>query len=204
MLTLEQTDSVFETNANSSGVHEFRLVKKGVIPSGKNIYIYQRTCTEEKLVGHIVGFEVVIPKVVKAGTVYKFPGGLEKTISEDTEVYPGTSSFGKSAWFFPTLHSAEQKFELLTALPIEIPETEDEPEEVGETVPKGRGRPKVDRPPLTLITGEFSATELATKNNVEYCVASQFIKEQVALGKFKVGRKERRAARGKETQLYIN
>jgi hypothetical protein len=202
MLTLEQTDAEFETNANSTGLQQFLLIKRGVNPAGKHVYIYQRSHAVGERLGKVFGFEVVIPKVVKAGTVYKFPGGAEKTIAEDMEVYPNgaKTDFGKRAWFCVTLESAEKRFAIITAVPIEIPEGEDEEDDAS----KERGRPKAERAPLTLPEGEFSVTEVAHKNGVEYIVASQFVKEKVAAGLLKVGRKERRAARGKETQLYFS
>lgn len=190
MLTLQQTDAEFETNANSTGLQQFRIVKSGVIPADKNIYIYQRTHCEGKRVGKVFGFEVVIPKIIKAGTVYTFPTGQTKTIAEDTEVYPTKTDFGKRAWFCVNMEQAEKMFEVLTAVPVEIPEGDEEASKQG-------------REPLSLPAGEFSVTEVAQKNGVEYNVASQFVKEQVAAGVVKVGRKERRAARGKETQLYF-
>lgn len=202
MLTLEKDSPEFETNANQTGVQQFLLVKKGTTPDGKNVYIYQRTHSVGERLGKIFGFEVIIPNIKKAGT-YPLPGGKTITYNEDFEEYPGASLFGKRAWFFSNLQSAEKRFETLTSVPVAEPEDTTEPDPVPEsTEPKRRGRPKAERPPLELLVGEFSVKELAEKNKVDYPIAFVFLKEQVAAGAVKLTRTERRAARGPETQLY--
>ena len=55
---------------------------------------------------------------------------------------------------------------------------------------------------LILLDGEFSVKELAEKNGVDYPIASIFLKEQESAGLVKRTRTERRAAKGKETQLF--
>ena len=55
---------------------------------------------------------------------------------------------------------------------------------------------------LVLLDGEFSVKDLAEKNGVEYPIASVFLKEQETIGLVKRTRTERRAAKGKETQLF--
>lgn len=206
----------FETNANGTGTQIFRQLQKGVTLKGKPVYLYQRVFSKGKRTGETFGFEVVIPSVKKAG-VYDLP--LDKkapvgtpvptiTYAEDFEEYPGAAKFGFSAWSYPAYQQggAQWRFKTLTEIPIDIPEVEDDIENIEDSIPvapKTRGRPKAERPPITLPEGEFSKTEVAQKNGVAYIVAHTFIEEQVAAGVVKVGRKERRAARGKETQLYF-
>jgi len=61
---------------------------------------------------------------------------------------------------------------------------------------------KAEKKSIILPVAEFSVKEIAEQNKVEYPIAFVFVKEQVAAGTVKPTRKERRAARGKETQLY--
>lgn len=192
----------FETNANSTGMQQFLQIECGVTLTGKPVYIYQRTYSEGKRTGQLFGFEVVIPSVKKAGT-YPLPGGKTITYTEDFEEYPGASKFGFSAWSYPSYQpgAAKCKFKNLTEAPVEVEEVEDANDEP--TLPEpAKGRPKAVRPPIVLPETEFSVKELAEQNKTEYPYAFLFVKEQVAAGKVKLTRKERRATRGPETQLY--
>lgn len=192
----------FKTNANATGVQWFRQIKSGTTPEGKTVYVYERVHAEGNREGRVFGYEVVTPSVKRAGT-YPLPGGKTITYAEDFEEYPGASKFGFSAWSFPYYQkgAAIWKFEQLTA-PAPV-KTEPSTETPAPSCGRGRGRPKAERPPLNLPEGEFSVTEVAQKNGVEYVVAFQFVKDKVTEGVVKKGRKERRAARGPETQLYF-
>lgn len=75
-------------------------------------------------------------------------------------------------------------------------------QEPPQTENKHRGRPKVERASLLLPVGEFSVKELAEQNKVDYPIAFIFVKEQMAAGAIEKTRSERRAAKGKETQLF--
>lgn len=201
MRTLEP---VFQTNANATGLQEFKQIKRGMLPSGKSICIYQRTRLEGPMAGQIFGFEVVIPSVKKAGT-YPLPGGKTITYNEDFEEYPGASKFGFSAWYGGTLATAELVYNRKTTEAAPVIESEDD----GETdapvvvkVPGKRGRPRVERPLITLPPVEFSVKELAELNKVQYVIAYQFLKEEMKAGHVKETREERRASRGPMTQLF--
>lgn len=198
MLTLEQAEPTFESNANSTGLHKFEMVKRGTTTDGKNVYIYRRVLKT----GKIFGFEVFVAKFIKAGTVLKFPGGVEKTITEDTEQYATKTDFGKRAWFCSSLERAETRFKQLIEIQHNTTENEEESEVETDGTSGVRGRPKADRPVLTLPVAEFSIKELAEQNKVDYSVAFIFAKEMETAGKIKRTREERRAARGKATQLF--
>ena len=205
---MKEIELEFVTNANKTGDMTFKRVKQGVAPNGRNVYIYSRT----KMDGTFFSYEVIVPKVKKAGTYNLPPKGSGKTITyaEDFEEYPGAKTgFGHYAWEIRTLTAAEAKFKLLTQVAIEIPEEDEEDEpattaSVNEPVaPKHRGRQKGPRPVLTLPpVGElFSVKELAAQNKVEYIVADVFRKE--ALGKtIQFVKTERRNVKGPETSLY--
>lgn len=203
MLTLDVTDSVFETNANQTGNQRFEMVKKGSA-GDKNVYIYRRTFLEGPRAGKVFAYEVFIPKVLKAGTIQKFPGGKEILIEQDTEEYANgaKTDFGKRAWFCASLERAEARFDQLTQIQIEDSNEETESEVEVDNSPRVRGRPKADRPVLTLPVIEFSVKELAEANKVDYPVAFLFLKEMEEAGKVLRTRQERRAVKGKPTQLF--
>lgn len=94
---------VFVTNADACGDHVFtQVARKG------NIAVYRRDGIDD---GRCYGWEVILIKTVKAGTVY-VKGGTPT--DSDTESYPGCKSFGKIGWFYPSLDCAMNKFEDLT------------------------------------------------------------------------------------------
>lgn len=195
-------DKEFTTNANQAGLQTFTQMKREALSNGKNVYLYVRTAENEA----VFAYEVFIASVKKAGE-YKLPGGKTITYTEDFEEYPGASKFGVSAWFLASLVTAEAKFLELTTAPVE---KTPEPAIVGGAAlgealaptKKGRGRPKGARPLLDLPDVEFSVKELAAKNDVAYPIAFVFLKEAEAQGTVKRTRTERRAAKGKPTQLF--
>lgn len=202
---MKTIEPVFAKNANQCGKMTFTQIKVGVNPAGRNVYIYRR----DKMDGTFFSFEVFIAMVKKAGS-YKVPtpkGQEQKyiTYEEDFEEYPGASLFGRIAWEIKNLPWAEHRFQELTATAIDVPDEdegdEDESDETPEsTEPKHRGRPKKVLPEFKIPDGEFSVKELAASNGTEYVTAYQFIQQNMNL--FVPTRTERRAAKGKETQLY--
>lgn len=102
--------SVFVTNADACGDHVFtQVARKG------NVAIYRR----DKVNGGCFGFETVVIKTVKAGTVY-VKGGTPTT--SETESYPGAASFGRLGWYYPSLGDAMAKLQELTREEVK-PET---------------------------------------------------------------------------------
>lgn len=186
MLSLKEDSLKFEANANSTGLQKFTLYNHGVTPDKRNVYMYIRTHLAKELEGQVFGYEVFIPKIKKAGT-YPLPpkgSGLTITYEEDFEEYPGASSFGKNAWFYNDIKSAEKRFNSL----------------IGSTL---NSRKKSDTSTFIIPDNEFSVKELAEQNKIEYPIAFLFVKEQEKAGKVKRTRTERRNERGKETQLFL-
>ena len=150
------------------------------------------------------GYEIFKVKVVKAGT--PMPGG--GVVAEDYEQWPGDNAFGRTAWHCHSLKWVEKRFDEITnkALGIvEEPEIEDEETVETETQPtRGRGRPRAEIPTMTIPTVEFTVGDLAEANNVEYHIASMYVKENV--GKlFKLNRTGRKegTTRGKPSNFYV-
>jgi hypothetical protein len=111
--------TVFITNADACGDHVFtQLARKG------NVAVYRRTKVSD---GTCQGFETVVIKTVKAGTVYARGG---TPTAADTESYPGSASFGRLGWHFYSKRSALEKMEELT-------KEEVKPEMVGEWIVPG-------------------------------------------------------------------
>ena len=123
----------FVTNANSCGDHIFNQVaRKG------NVAVYKRTKVED---GLIAGFETIIIKTVKAGTVYA--KGAVPTLT-DTESYPGEASFGRLAFACSTETRALEKMEELLTKDVE----------------------EKDEPAVTIPSNPFTLVEFAGLNGL--------------------------------------
>jgi hypothetical protein len=148
---------------------------------------------------HDAGFEVI---VIGRHDGYELGGNK----IEPAETFPSPEQWGTRGWTYTTLLDAETRFAslinkqspfVIEHSPEEIPSVNDDSS--NEPTSK-RGRPKADRPMLSIPEGKFSVKDLAAHNKVEYIVASVFLKENPSLFKF-VGT-ERRATKGKPTNIY--
>lgn len=183
MITLEKE---FETNANASGTQTFRQIKAGTRvhtnkrtkeQSTQNVYIYERIMKD----GKIFGYEVVIPGIIKGGTEQKFPNGVTKTIEDDTEMYPGASSFGRTAWFLSNEARAEDCF--------------------NEVLKEGGSDEENEGDVIKIPNHEFAVKDYAEELGLPYADVANWAQSQIKEGKLKVLRKERRAARGRATNI---
>jgi len=199
----------FVKNANKCGKNIFTRIKHDTNPAGQPVYIYKRTSIDKR----ILGFEVFVPTIKKAGTYNLPPKGSGKTITyeEDFEVYPGAkSSFSHSAFFCANMERATIRFNDFMKGEVVVLDDDDDEEvidavtvEPDATEPgtrKGRGRPRRERTELIIPDKEFSVKELAELNKVDYSIAFIFIKEHPKQIEFV--RSEHRATRGKPTNLY--
>lgn len=191
MITLEKE---FQSNANQCGLHTFKQIKQGKTPNGKNVYIYERR-NERK----IQFYEVVVPVIIKKGTIQRFPNGTTKTVEDDTEMYPGASSFGRNAYNCINIDRANIRFNQFTNLTQDIPDEEIELERDTNKLPKTS---KIKNESILIPDNEFSTTELAEYNKISYPLAFLFLKEQLANGTIKFVRKEQRNAKGKATSIF--
>jgi hypothetical protein len=157
----------FIVNNDGCGDHVFTQEKR----SG-NVCIYRRN----KLNGDLVGFEVIVIKVVKAGT--PLPGG--NFVEKDYEKYPGAKSFGLTGWYYKTLQEAEKRFtNLLKSVPVE------------------------DDEPLTIPDGEFTQVDFATANCLPPRGKTyDDLQKLVDTGIVRVSRRIKKGA-GQPTCLYI-
>lgn len=204
MITLQKE---FQTNANQTGTQTFRQIKSGtrvyVSTRGRskgesqtqNVYIYQRVTTS----GKTYGFEVVVPTLVKAGTVQKFPNGSERSYDDDTEFYPGAESFGKRGWACVNEEHAIRVFDKVIDGTIN-----DQPEESEESEPENESpKPARKKNSIQAPAGEWTVKELSDKLGLPYIDVSNWVQGQLREGKVKVVRTERRAARGRATNILM-
>lgn len=184
MITLEKE---FETNANSTGLQTFRQVKVGVRKvvnrrtkeaRDQNVYVYQRITKD----GSTFGFEVVVPHVLKSGTVQKFPNGTTREIADDTEMYPGASQFGTLGWFCANQDRAEELFDEL--IQESVSDSESNEEEA-----------------IRIPNHEFAVKDYAEELGLSYIEVSNWAQAMIREGKIRVIRTERRAARGRATNI---
>jgi hypothetical protein len=182
MITLEKE---FQTNANQTGLQTFRQIKQGTRrvtnrrtkeTRDQNVYIYVRIKTD-KVGDKVFGYEVVIPQIKKAGT-YPLPGGGTQTYDEDTEMYPGASVFGQFGWFCASEANAERVFDELV-----------------------KGDDKSNDDVIEIPKGEFTVTEYAEQLGVAYVEVANWVKEQIAEGRVRIVRQERRHKIGRATNI---
>lgn len=192
---MKMIETEFESNANTSGLHKFHQLRRGVNPKGESVYIYNRITAE----GNVFGFEVFTPMVTKAGTVQKFPNGSTRTIEDDTENYPGASSFGRTAYFCSTMDRAEFRFnelmgiENLTEVHVAV-----NPKPVAVTPkpvkPSNSPEPQYPGP-------EFTMQEISDLNGIEKTKMYFLMRDLLAQGKVRELRRESRG-RGRPTVIY--
>lgn len=178
-----------ETNFTLKGFRHTQLKREG------DIAIFHKVAMEGPIhpKAFDAGFEVA---VISRHDGYEIAGNH----FPPAEIYPSNEQWGTRGWSFQDLMHAEIKFEDLLGrgVPVVVePEEASKPKRQG-----GRGRTHVDHPPLKLPEKEFSVKDLAEFNGTTYALAFVFVKEQVKEGTLAPTRSERRAERGKATQLF--
>jgi hypothetical protein len=146
MKTLKES---FLANHDHCGQHSFELVKRT-----DSVAMYKRTNN-----GRVFGYEVFKIKLRLKGQ--PFPNGSVE--SEDRECYPGTSSFGKTAWFFPSESVANIKYDLLVNGPVTKAKMENVIKKSSST--GKRGRPKKTPVNLSFPDSEFTLNDLIKINS---------------------------------------
>jgi hypothetical protein len=179
----------FVANHDSCGQHTFELVKRT-----DDVAMYKRTSDTK-----VFGFEVFKIKMRLKGQ--SFPNGLVE--SEDRECYPGTSAFGKTAWFFPSETVADIKYDLLVNGPV----TKAKMENITKKSLTGkRGRPKSVPVKINIPDTEFTLNDLL-KINSDVNIKKQTLYIQIRnLVKCNnidvVGEMKSESGRGKPMKVY--
>lgn len=189
-----------ETEFNKSGFR-FRLIRRE-----NDVAIYHKVAL--KGVHHPADFDSGFETVrIGRHDGYEIAG----VRVEPAETLPGNEQWGVKGWSYPTLFSAESKFEELLGRSTPVQTSDDiEGEDCSETsevssLPRAsgqRGRVRGERPQLTVPETEFTVKELAELNKVEYPVAFTFIKEATEAKTIQFLRTERRNAKGKESSIF--
>lgn len=104
---------------------------------------------------------------------------------EDTEKYPSTGKFGKTAWSVNSLARATMYFDRITKDAASIVDDESSVEDANVSP-----------------ANEFSTKEYAEANGIEYPIAFLAIKKGLEEGIIKYVRSERRNLKGKETKIF--
>lgn len=126
--------------------------------------------------GQVRDYEVFNIKILPKGTQI-----FKQTTEDDQEKYPSTSQFGISAWSINNRERAMQKYEALNMVQT-----------------TGVKTPKI----LLIPVGEFTVTEYAEQNQINYINASLQVKLDVENNVIKFVREERRHAKGKMSKIY--
>jgi hypothetical protein len=196
---MKQVEVEFESNANSTGLQQFRCLKHGVNPQGKNVYLYVRTHAQGHQLGKIFGYEVFIPTITRAGTVQKFPNGITRTVEEDMENYPGASMFGRTAYFCSSMASAEKRFAEMMGQVVEV---EEPAEEEKETVAEAPEPPKGKKPDLLIPVGEFTINDLAEHNKISYPTARNGLQFFLQDGEVSLAKEQRVGNAKRATKFF--
>lgn len=193
---------LLEPEFRKSGFRFRQLIRDGDVAIFHKVHLKNSSCPKDT----DAGFEVV---VIGRHDGYVL-GGVQ---IEPAETMPSNSQWGSRGWTYTTLLDAERRFERLVK--GEVPEdnsgaTPDNEEgssnETNEIVdvPKPQRRPRGSGlPEISFPEGEFSIREAAELNpSVNPATVYLCVKDAVEKGTVKETRKERRAAKGKPTQLY--
>lgn len=185
----------FITNADGCGDHLFtQLVRKG------NVAVYRR----DRVGGTVFGYETIIIKTVKAGTVYVKGGKATET---DTESYPGAASFGKTGFSYITEKDAMDKFNDLVKKEENKTVVDDEPMTLGFVTSS-----VVEDEPTTVVknnsdgvlipSGEFTQADFAEVNNLPpRGSVYNLLKSMIEKGSVKESRRVS-FGRGRPTVMY--
>jgi len=200
MKTLE-TEKTWTGDGNGANPIILKQIKRT-----DTVALYSR---QHKDSDKIQGYEVFIIKKRLKGQA--LPGGLFE--EEDREVYPSGNSFGKIAWSIITLERAEAKFnELVASGETVVIESEPTVEETVTvdidptdivSIPKKRGRPKSNKPPVVINfpDGEFTMQEIADFNKMEKTNIYFIVQDFVTKGGIEEVRRESRG-QGRPTVIY--
>jgi hypothetical protein len=209
MLTLEATQNVFVAQPNNVEPTTFELVRCGVSHTGKRYYLYRRTRTVGKKNDKhtIVGYEVFSPLILKAGTVQLFPNGSTNTIEEDTEIYPGSSAFGRTASYCSSLERAEDRLsEMMQGGTITEIENVEPSNATVHTLKKSITSPRNpnSQQNYTFPDTEFTVQQFAELNGIGYPIASVFVRQSLENGIIQFLKKiKTTSGKGRPTNIYI-
>jgi len=152
------------------------------------LYSRARESTPDK----IFGYEVFLIKTVRAGS--PLPGG--GTVEEDYESYPGSTSFGKTAWYISgpnALVRAEKRFAELSVAATEAPKSAPD---------DATTKRLIEYPEITWPSEPFTVRDIEAQMTLPYNQARQAVLSAVNNNVLQVEGKSSGTGRGKPATLY--
>ena len=178
----------FVKNCDGVGDNTFIQVKKE-----GNVYMYRR----ERMDGTVKSYEVFLSKFIAKGTPLP-NGAVEK---EDRMAYPGSASFGKSAYDCKTENQAEIRFEQLVK---KAKDSEDAAEESKRTGKPNRGRRKVKKLNVPIPPSKFTMKFLVESTGYSQPQLYPIVKNWLIEQKISVvGNQKPEGGKGKPALIYM-
>jgi len=177
----------FVKNCDGVGDNTFIQVKKE-----GNVYMYRR----ERMDGTVKSYEVFLSKFIAKGTPLP-NGAVEK---EDRMAYPGSASFGKSAYDCKTEDQAEIRFEQLVKKSKDSEEAKDEAVRTGKP---NRGRRKAKKMEVNKPNGKFTMKFLVESTGYSQPQLYPIVQQWLTSGTVAVvGKQKPESGRGKPSLVY--
>jgi hypothetical protein len=147
------------------------------------------------------------PKDYEVFEIQVLPKGhqiFQQVLEDDEERYPSTGKFGFSAWSYGNKYGAMRRYQEIIDGKVAVLAPEVEPEDDHEATPSvTRTRTPKPEVSLNIPVGEFTTKILAAHNNVDYSVASPWLKTAIANNQVKFLRKQTGSGRGKPSSVFI-
>jgi hypothetical protein len=141
-----------------------------------DVAMYQRFYAD----GRPMNFEVFRIKILPKGTKV-----FETITEDDQEKYPGASQFGFSAWAISDHDRAVAKFNELCQEIVD------------------KNSVKEAKKDLVIPIQEFTTTDFAKANSLNYIAAANWIKSAMESGKIIFLREEHRHSKGKMSKIFV-
>lgn len=177
----------FVKNFDSVGNNTFTQIRRE-----GNVYMYRRT----RMDGTFKSYEVFMAKFIKKGTT--LPGGMVE--KEDRFQYPGSASFGKTAYDCRTETDADKRFEELLKKSKLAQESLEEAKITGKRNKGRRAKTKVE---VKLPSGKFTMKMLIANTGLSQPVLYLIVKQWLADNRIKVDSLQKtEGQRGRPQVIY--
>lgn len=185
---MKKLEKRFKLNADKVGDNIFTLVKRE-----DKVAIYERSRSD----GTVKSYEVFIVKTVEKGT--PLPNG--KQVEETYESYPGSASFGRTAYDCKNLDQAEDRF---VELQRKVKNSEESAEESKRTGKPNRGKRAKVKSVVNLPKGKFTMKMLINDTGLTQPQLYPMVKQWLADSLIEVVETVRRVegGRGRPSIVY--
>jgi hypothetical protein len=185
---MKKLEKKFTMNADKVGDNVFTQIRREA-----KVAMYQRSWPN----GAIKSYEVFIIKTVEKGT--PLPNG--KKVEETYESYPGSASFGKTAFDCKTLDRAEERFDELL---VKVANSEQAAEESKRTGKPNKGkRSTTAKPVVKLPSDKFTMKMLMDQTGYTQPQLYPIIKEWMECAVIGVvGKIKTESGKGRPSLIY--